>query len=38
MFGVTDDESSILLEDLEAGGKVYRREVGKGVMWELPGR
>jgi predicted DsbA family dithiol-disulfide isomerase len=36
VFGVTDDESSILLEDLEADGKVYRREVGKGVMWELP--
>ena len=36
VFGVTDDESSLLLEELEADGKVYRREVGKGVMWELP--
>jgi len=35
-FGVTDDESEILLEDLDAEGKVVRREVGKGVMWEPP--
>ena len=38
VFGVTDDESSLLLEELEADGKVYRREVGKGVVWELPSK
>jgi len=35
-FGATDDEAELLLEDLDAVGKVFRREVGKGVMWELP--
>ncbi len=34
VLGVTDDEAEILLEDLEADGKVARREVGAGLFWE----
>jgi putative protein-disulfide isomerase len=37
-FGATDDEAELLLEDLEADGKLLRRELGKGAMWELPAR
>lgn len=34
ILGVTDDEAEILLEDLEAGGTIARREVGTGLFWE----
>ncbi len=34
VLGVTDDEAEILLEDLEADGRVARREVGAGLFWE----
>ena len=37
-FGVTDDEAELLLEDLDAEGKVSRREIGKGVLWEMPSK
>ncbi|HLB67614.1 MAG TPA: DsbA family protein [Thermoplasmata archaeon] len=35
VFGLTDDEAEILLEDLEARGDVVRREAGTGLLWEL---
>jgi len=35
VFGTTDDEAEILLEELEAKGEVRRREAGTGLMWEL---
>ena len=34
VFGITEDEAELLLEDLEAQGAVARREVGLGLMWE----
>ncbi len=36
IFGLTDDDAEILLEDLEARGEIARHEVGHGVMWQLP--
>jgi len=35
VFGTTDDEAEILLEELESKGEVRRREAGTGLMWEL---
>ncbi len=35
VFGTTDDEAEILLEELESKGGVRRREAGTGLMWEL---
>lgn len=35
VFGTTDDEAEILLEELEAKGEVRRREAGTGLMWEI---
>ncbi len=34
ILGVTDDDAEILLENLEGSGRVTRREVGTGLMWE----
>jgi len=34
VFTVSDDEAEILLDDLEAQGKVRRRSVGSGLFWE----
>ncbi len=36
MLGVTDDDAEILLEELEGEGKVVRRSVGSGLVWERP--
>jgi len=36
IFGLSDDETEILLEDLEARAVVRRREVGRGLFWESP--
>jgi predicted DsbA family dithiol-disulfide isomerase len=33
VFGVSDDEAEILLDDLEARGKVSRRPAGSGLLW-----
>jgi len=38
VFGTTDDEAEILLEELESKGEVRRREAGTGLMWELTAR
>ena len=38
VFGVTDDEAEILLEDLEADGTVRRRNAGTGLFWEVSAR
>ncbi len=38
VLGATDDDAEILLEELEGTGKVTRRPVGSGLMWELRGR
>ena len=35
VFGVTDDDAEILLEDLEGTSVVRRREAAGGVFWEL---
>ena len=35
VLGVTDDETEILLEDLEARGEAMRREAGTGIFWQL---
>ncbi len=37
VFTMTDDDAEILLEDLEAQGRVARREAGSGPMWAAPG-
>jgi len=34
VLGVTDDDAEILLEELEGSGKVTRRTVGNGLVWE----
>lgn len=34
VLGVTDDDAEILLEELEGSGKVARRIVGNGLVWE----
>jgi len=34
VLGVTDDDAEILLEELEGSGKVTRRTVGSGLVWE----
>src|SRR5207245_2906532 len=34
VLGVTDDDAEILLEELEGSGKVTRRTVGTGLVWE----
>ncbi len=36
VFGLTDDEAELVLEELEALGKVRRAEAGTGLFWELP--
>jgi putative protein-disulfide isomerase len=36
VLGVTDDDAEILLEELEGSGKVVRRIVGNGLVWERP--
>ena len=36
MLGVTDDDAEILLEELEGQGKIVRRSVGSGLVWERP--
>jgi predicted DsbA family dithiol-disulfide isomerase len=36
VLGVTDDDAELLLEELEGKGKLFRRNVGDGVLWERP--
>ena len=36
VLGLTEDDAAILLEGLEDRGKIARRIVGDGLMWELP--
>jgi len=38
VLGTTDDDAEILLEELEGDGKVVRRPVGNGLIWQLRGR
>ncbi len=33
VFSMTDDDAEILLEDLDAEGRIVRREAGSGPMW-----
>lgn len=33
VFDMTDDDAEILLEDLEAQGRIARREAGSGLLW-----
>src|SRR5213592_3142114 len=34
VLGVTDDDAELLLEELEGNGKLNRRVVGDGLVWE----
>ena len=34
VLGVTDDDAELLLEELEGDGKLHRRVVGAGLIWE----
>jgi hypothetical protein len=34
VLGVTDDDAELLLEELEGTGKLNRRVVGDGLIWE----
>jgi len=36
VFGLTDDETELLLEEIESHGSVRRVEAGTGLFWELP--
>ena len=38
VLGGTDDDAEIVLEGLEERGDIVRRAVGKGLIWEAPGR
>jgi hypothetical protein len=34
VLGVTDDDAELLLEELEGHGRLHRRTVGNGLVWE----
>lgn len=36
VFGTSDDEADILMDELAADGRVARLEAGEGLMWDLP--
>lgn len=36
VFGVTDDEADLLMDELAAKGRVLREEAGAGLFWTLP--
>lgn len=36
VLGSTDDDAELLLEEIEGAGKILRRPVGNGVVWERP--
>jgi len=36
VLGVTDDDAELLLEELEGKSKLFRRNVGDGVVWGRP--
>ena len=38
VFELTDDETEVLLEELEAENAVRRQEAGRNVFWDVPPR